>query len=311
MNTTNSYSIRLIIYAAIILFIWIFYPFAAVWLQKTESLDFFEKIGPFGDSFGALNTLFAGLAFAGIIVTIRQQSEDLKSTQQEIKNTNREFARQIIENALFGYANFMRKVLPTNHLVLIAEILRETERFNELAKQYEQKKTTPSYWLELEKCINSIREKLKEFATWRSTFAGWCRKINSEMKNAAWPEELNDFEKHYQSRLWELLTKDERRVLFLQFAFYIDPATNKDWINHEKLASKTKCMERFTVNFDKKSYNALLRALHLPGKREIGYKLEDGTKLKELMNEIHTAANNQLTYELPKEEKKNKDTSSQ
>lgn len=301
MNTINSYSIRLIIYAAIILLIWIFYPFAAVWLQKTESLDFFGKIGPFGDSFGALNTLFAGLAFAGIIVTIRQQSEDLKATRQEIKNTNRQFAKQIIENALFGYANFMRKVLPTNHLVLIAEILRETERFNELAKQYEQKKTTPSYWLELEKCINSIREKLKEFATWRSTFAGWCHKINSEMKNAACPEELNDFEKRYQSRLWELLTKDERRVLFLQFAFYINPETNVDWKQHVKYASETKCIKRFVCNFDSKSYNALLEALHLPGDRNKNYALYSIEPLQKHMEKIHNESCT-MRYVLPKEQ---------
>lgn len=311
MNTTNSYSKRLIIYAAIILLIWIFYPFAAVWLQKTESLDFFEKIGPFGDSFGALNTLFAGLAFAGIIVTIKQQSEDLKSTQQEIKNTNREFARQIVENNLFQYANFMLKVRPKNHDVQISMILDETEKFIKLAKEYNSGSDSPEYWTELQASINIIRENIKDFSTWRRTFAGWSHKINAELKYAARPHERDSFERDYQGRLWELLTQDERRVLFLQFAFYIDPATNKDWINHEKLASKTKCMERFAVNFDKKSYNALLRALHLPGKREIGYKLEDDTKLKELMNEIHTAANNQLTYELPKEEKKNKDTSSQ
>jgi len=32
----------------------------------------------FGDMFGALNALFSGLAFGGIIYTIRQQKEELE-----------------------------------------------------------------------------------------------------------------------------------------------------------------------------------------------------------------------------------------
>lgn len=38
-----------------------------------------EKRGQFGDMFGFLGALFSGLAFAGLIVTIRQLREDLKN----------------------------------------------------------------------------------------------------------------------------------------------------------------------------------------------------------------------------------------
>lgn len=318
MDREKEYYKHLKFWAKIVLFIWIIYLFviqkAAIWIPHILFPSFIEEhkvsLGTFGDSFGALNTLFAGLAFAGIIVTIRQQSEDLKATRQEMKNTNREFARQIIENNLFQYANFMLKVRPNNHNDQISKILEETENFIDLAKKYKSGSNSSAYWTELRASINIIRENIKDFSTWRRTFAGWCHKIKAELEYAARPDERDSFERDYQGRLWELLTQDERRVLFLQFAFYIDPA-NKDWTNHEKLASKTKCMERFAVNFDKKSYNALLRALHLPGKREVAYKLEDDTKLKELMNDIHTTPDDELKYKLPKEEKENKDTSSQ
>ena len=43
-----------------------------------------EKRGQFGDMFGFLGALFSGLAFAGLIVTIRQQREDLKNQRDEI-----------------------------------------------------------------------------------------------------------------------------------------------------------------------------------------------------------------------------------
>jgi hypothetical protein len=39
--------------------------------------------GTFGDSFGALNTLFSGLAFAGLLITILIQKEELKDQKNE------------------------------------------------------------------------------------------------------------------------------------------------------------------------------------------------------------------------------------
>ena len=44
-----------------------------------------EKRGQFGDMFGFLGALFSGLAFAGLIVTIRQQRDDLKNQRDEIE----------------------------------------------------------------------------------------------------------------------------------------------------------------------------------------------------------------------------------
>ncbi|MCW9013518.1 MAG: putative phage abortive infection protein [Gammaproteobacteria bacterium] len=52
------------------------------------------QAGVFGDSFGVLTSLFSGLAFAGLIVTIWQQKMDLDLTRSEIKV-------QHFENVLF------------------------------------------------------------------------------------------------------------------------------------------------------------------------------------------------------------------
>ena len=55
------------------------------------------KRGQFGDMFGALNALFSGLAFAGLIITIRQQHVDLDYQWQTVKQTNDEMERQTKE----------------------------------------------------------------------------------------------------------------------------------------------------------------------------------------------------------------------
>ena len=61
-----------------------------------------------GDMFGAVNALFTGLAFAGILITIYIQREDLKLTRRELegqkaqlKAQNDTLRRQSFENTFF------------------------------------------------------------------------------------------------------------------------------------------------------------------------------------------------------------------
>lgn len=49
--------------------------------------------GQFGDIFGAVNALFSGLAFAGVIFAILLQREDLELQRQELSLTRQELAR--------------------------------------------------------------------------------------------------------------------------------------------------------------------------------------------------------------------------
>ncbi|MYB66895.1 MAG: hypothetical protein F4X75_00150 [Gemmatimonadetes bacterium] len=50
--------------------------------------------GQFGDTFGAVNALFAGLAFAGIIFAIILQKKELELQRQELKETRDEIRGQ-------------------------------------------------------------------------------------------------------------------------------------------------------------------------------------------------------------------------
>lgn len=53
-----------------------------------------EESGQFGDMFGAVNALFAGLAFAGVIWAIILQKEELELQRQELKETRDEIRGQ-------------------------------------------------------------------------------------------------------------------------------------------------------------------------------------------------------------------------
>ena len=73
----------------------------AVWLASFVlvclCIDDWNVRGQFGDLFGAVNTLFSGLAFVGLIITIRQQHKDLEYQRQAIEQTNREMQNQTEE----------------------------------------------------------------------------------------------------------------------------------------------------------------------------------------------------------------------
>jgi hypothetical protein len=49
--------------------------------------------GQFGDLFGAVNALFSGLAFAGVIITISLQRDELALQRQELKEQREEMVR--------------------------------------------------------------------------------------------------------------------------------------------------------------------------------------------------------------------------
>jgi hypothetical protein len=67
-----------------------------------KDLDHTDR-GTFGDMFGAVNALFSGLAFAGIVITILLQRQELELQRKELTLTRQEFMEQ---NATFKQQRF-------------------------------------------------------------------------------------------------------------------------------------------------------------------------------------------------------------
>jgi hypothetical protein len=63
-----------------------------------------DEKGVFGDSFGALNALFSGLAFAGVICALLLQQEELKTTHVAL-------ARQGFENTFFKLLSLHQEIV--------------------------------------------------------------------------------------------------------------------------------------------------------------------------------------------------------
>lgn len=57
------------------------------------SFESWEQRGAFGDMFGAVNALFSGLAFAGVIYAILLQTKELELQREELKLTREELTK--------------------------------------------------------------------------------------------------------------------------------------------------------------------------------------------------------------------------
>ena len=77
------------ILALIVLVVVIAYLAISTWL-----LPNIEVRGQFGDSFGAVNALFSGLAFAGLISALFLQRSELQLQRDELRLTRNELAAQ-------------------------------------------------------------------------------------------------------------------------------------------------------------------------------------------------------------------------
>lgn len=85
--------------------------YAGFWFWASKQMpDGWGDTGTFGDTFGALNTLFSGLAFAALIFTAWMQTKELSLQRQELEMTRSELKGQKdalnAQNALIGQQQF-------------------------------------------------------------------------------------------------------------------------------------------------------------------------------------------------------------
>jgi hypothetical protein len=77
-----------------------------------------QKRGTFGDMFGAVNALFSGPAFGGIIFTIFLQSKELKIQRKELKDTRKEFKTQNETLKIQRFENTFFNLLSIHHQIV-------------------------------------------------------------------------------------------------------------------------------------------------------------------------------------------------
>jgi hypothetical protein len=79
-----------LIAAAFVILFWVLYP---GFINGTP-----EERGQFGDTYGGLNALFSGLAFALLIYTVILQGQELALQREELRMTREELKRTALAN---------------------------------------------------------------------------------------------------------------------------------------------------------------------------------------------------------------------
>jgi hypothetical protein len=98
-----KYPILGVIFAAVTVTGWLLtYWYVPVWFGKPESA------GTFGDMFGALNALFSGFAFAGLLLAIIVQMDQLTHARQELALQRDIYKRQQVDATFFRLLDYYR-----------------------------------------------------------------------------------------------------------------------------------------------------------------------------------------------------------
>lgn len=83
-----------------------------------NNIGTWDKRGQFGDLFGAVNALFSGLAFAGLIITIRQQHKNLEYQQQTINQSKKDIKQQNETMKIERFENTFFKMLEVQQSIV-------------------------------------------------------------------------------------------------------------------------------------------------------------------------------------------------
>lgn len=109
----------------------------AVWLVSFVliylCIDDWDERGQFGDLFGAVNALFSGLAFAGLVITIIQQRHDLHLQRQAINQSKKDINQQNETMKIERFENTFFKMLEVQQSIV--NDLYATDSHTEWVKQ--------------------------------------------------------------------------------------------------------------------------------------------------------------------------------
>ena len=213
-----------------------------------------ENGARFGDSFGGVNALFSGLAFAGIIYTILLQ-------QKEIDDNTKHQKKQAFETTFFKLIDLHNSILTDIHgRQLIKRIMGRLEGMRN--HRYDSHANYDN--LRLAYSTSIPHESLSQINLYLSSIIRMVRHIYSVPLS---PEELY----FYKSILDSTLSDDERTFIFYHVAFANNGEVEIDYLL--ELDKKYGFIRLLRPKFFNETHCILLSLLH--NKEVIRHKYDD------------------------------------
>lgn len=98
--------------------LWVFLGNEPYRQAGSPGLDELGKAGTYGDSFGAVNALFSGLAFAGVIVALYLQTTELRLQREEMEE-----ARRVWQDSADAQAEAQQSLKAQSETMIVAAYL--------------------------------------------------------------------------------------------------------------------------------------------------------------------------------------------
>jgi hypothetical protein len=125
-----------------VFFLWLVFFIGTVWIGNDLSFDIFNPsmklsdLGTFGDSFNVLTSLFTGLAFAGVVISIILQTQELKATRDELQGQKEALEKQQKEMMIQSFDNKFFQMLDNfNNIINSFEIQESTNKISQYGER--------------------------------------------------------------------------------------------------------------------------------------------------------------------------------
>lgn len=203
---------RFVLLVAVVLIVWLAVGAGIPWFYATEA----PAKSWFGDPFSGVNALFAGLAFLGLIVTIRQQQEELEATRDELRGQKEQLQIQNDTSNRQRFENSFFKLLEFHHG--ITSSIRDNNHPNRSALPGLVNSLTGLFDSELAKSTNKSHAAILELV-FDQFMDEHERKLGHYFRNMYHIVEFVDQsqiedKRLYATLLWAQLSSDELVLLF-------------------------------------------------------------------------------------------------
>lgn len=124
----------------IIILIWLAFFFGVIWVANDLKLEIppsmeLQSLNNFGSSFNALTSLFTALSFAGVIISIHLQSDDLKEAISAFKGQESSLKNQEFDNKFFQMLDFFTRLKENIKTKIDGESYSGNDAFKPLVKK--------------------------------------------------------------------------------------------------------------------------------------------------------------------------------
>ena len=211
-----------------VIFIWLLFSNIIINLSNNVK-DSLEHLGQFGDSFNILTSLFTGLAFAGVIISVRLQKEELIEVKKEfeeqtkaLENQQKEMAIQSFDNKFFQMLNLFNNIIKElNYEMFLNSIDRTNSPYRPVrnSKQYKGREVLKRIKENLEQTKSSTMEEFQiNFDNinqeYKTTLKFYCINLYQIIKYIDLSLKEYEKAKSYTNIIRAQLSKDELVLLF-------------------------------------------------------------------------------------------------